>query len=443
MAFGGLVGLFATLPLGVFLAGIVAVAVLLLLYLGPGFGTKLLALYWVSFCIFSTMLTAYVIGGMFIAFYLALAVALVGYLARDGIGIDATSTWLFVLLFLVVFASLVGYQGSLGGVALDRLLFVPLGVIAALLMASSATPRLLFGAMIASSVAVATWVVVRAAEAGFAYRGSIELDQNVVSYFVGVGFVLCFAWFINKPSPPRRTMLTVLCLLALLLLGYALVLLASRGTFIAIGVVTLVSIVHSVYQNPGRAWRLLLLALIVSSGLFLPGGQGILQRFEDPSTETGGGRVLIWDTVIEATKVSDAAELLFGHGMTSSAKLIRDQFTYLTSTHSSYLLMLYDYGVIGVALFLLLHALVVLRVLRRRDTFGSQVLLLLVFQMSIGLFITASDNYLYWIALGAMLGATSIGARIPRRDRRPMQIAGRIARSGGDGSPRRHQPPSF
>ena len=413
---GALAGVLGTVPWAIMLAAVVVAALALLFFLGGRQGEKVLALYWVTFCLFSTMLTAYVVGGMFVYFYLALMVVLVGQLSRRSVDIDTTAAWAFVSLFVVVFASLIGYLGSLGGVSLDRLLFIPLGLVSMLVIGPGRTPRLLFGAMIASSLAVAVWVVISAIEAGFAYRGNVSIDQNVVSYFIGIGFVLCLAWFVDQPPQRPSAFLAVLCLLILLGLGYGLVLLASRGAFTSLGIVIVVTIVHSVRSEPRRVWNLALLLLIVSSGLLLPGGQGILKRFEDPSTETGGGRVLIWETVLEATQASTPPQLLFGHGMTSSAQLIRSRFTYLSSTHNSYLLMFYDYGLVGLFLFLFLHAVVFVRVWRRQDAMASQVLLLLVFQMSIGLFISASDSYLYWIALGTTLGATSVSRGSSRDD---------------------------
>lgn len=431
LAVGAVAAMFVLLPLAAFFTLLAGVAVFTFLLIGRGVGVKLLALYWIAFCIFSTILTQFVIGGMFVIFYMGLALALVGHLVRGGVKIDVPAVWIFALLFLCIFASLIGFQGSLGGAALDRLLFVPLGAVAALLTASSATPRHLFGAMVVASIAVATWVVVRAAQSGFTYRGSIEIDQNVVSYFVGVGFALCFAWFVSRAPRSGGTALEVVGLITLALLGYALVLLASRGTMIAVGVVVVVSLFHVAFTSPRKIFRLVILVLLLSSGLLLPGGRGILERFEDPSTETGGGRVLIWDTVLDATVASGPSELLFGHGMTASSQLVKDRFAYLTSTHSSYLLMLYDYGVLGVTLFLLLHVLVALRVLRRNDGFASQLLALLVFQMAIGLFITASDNYLYWIALGAMLGATLGWLRNSRSSRAHAPPSGTAVRQLG------------
>ncbi len=127
-----------------------------------------------------------------------------------------------------------------------------------------------------------------------------------------------------------------------------------------------------------------------------------------------GGRVLIWETVVGSMQSSTLPELLIGHGMGSSAQLISEEFGYLSSTHNSFLLALYDYGLLGAVLFLLLHLLVLARAWRGRDELPTQVLLLLVFQLSIGMFITASDNYLYWISLGALLGATSVTRRDAR-----------------------------
>lgn len=383
-------------------------------FLGGRLAEKALATYWLAFCVFSTILTGYVIGGMFNIFYLWLIIAVVVLFSTTGVVIDKVATWILSSLFAVVFASLVGYLGSLGGVALDRLLFIPIAVFSMFIVASGRTPRLMLSVMVVSSLAVAVWVIVTAASAGFAYRGNLELDQNVVSYYIGIGFTLVFGWFVSRKQRGTNFALVVGSLLVLAVLGYGIVLLASRGAMISLSLVMVAALLKSFWADRHRIWRVVLLLLLTSSALLLPGGQGVLKRFSDPSTETGGGRVLIWETVIDSTQGSSMRQLLLGHGMNASEQLIRHEFGYLSSTHNSFLLILYDYGLLGMMLFASLHVLVFMRLVRRRDTLGIQLLLLLVFQVAIGLFITASDSYLYWLALGLMLGATTVNDRESR-----------------------------
>lgn len=384
-----------------------------LYFFGGRLAEKALALYWLAFCVFSTILTEYVIGGMFNVFYLWLLLAVVVLLATTGVVIDKVATLILSSLFAVVFASLVGYLGALGGIALDRLLFIPLAVFAMFIVASGRKPRLMLSVMVVSSLAVAVWVIVTAASAGFAYRGNLELDQNVVSYYIGIGFTLVFGWFVSHKRRGENFALVVGSLLVLAVLGYGIVLLASRGAMISLSLVMVAALLKSLWTDRHRIWRVVLLLLLTSSALLLPGGQGVLKRFSDPSTETGGGRVLIWETVLDSTQGSSVKQLLLGHGMNASEQLIRHEFGYLSSTHNSFLLILYDYGLLGMVLFAGLHVLVFARLVRRRDILGIQLLLLLVFQVAIGLFITASDSYLYWLGLGLMLGATTLDEHEP------------------------------
>lgn len=400
-------GLFPTTPLASLLVPAAGLGAWVFYHLNGTIAEKVLGLYWLTFCLFSTALASYVVNGMFNIFYLGLALAVFASLLRSELLIDKPATWLLSGLFVVVSASLVGYLGPLSGTSLDRLLFVPLAVIAAFIVASGRSLRPLLHAMILSSLVVAVWVIATAASAGFAYRGSLSLDQNVVSYYVGIGFALLCGSFVTRVGASASFFIGSGRLLILATLGYAILLLASRGAMIAIALVMVAALLVSIGADIRRVWRVGLLLALTVSALLLPGGKGVLQRFSDPSTETGGGRVLIWETVIDATRTSRAKELLLGHGMSSSERLIRHEFGYLGSTHNSFLLILYDYGSIGLLLFAALHVLIFARLVRRRDTLGMQLMLLFVFQFSTGLFITASDSYLYWLALGLMLGATS------------------------------------
>lgn len=374
------------------------------LLVGRGVSAKVVALYWITFCLFSTMLTEYVVGGMFNVLNLMLLLSVVAQLFTGKLKVDAKSLWLFGLLLAVIIQSLVGYTGSVGGIATDRLLFVPLGALAMLGMSSNSASKWFFGSTVVSSAAVAIWVVASALSTDFAYRASVGADQNVVSLFIGIGLAVCISEFLGARYARFGPLYWVGLVLLLGVMGYSLALLASRGAVISLGLLAIAAVVRLVAITPRSILRFGLLLMAIGSVFLLPGASGILERFQDASTETGSGRVQIWEAVISSAELSDLPQLLLGRGMLSSAELLQGEFTYYTSTHNSYLFMLFDYGLLGFTLFLALHLLILIRAWRTPTRTGTTVILVLVFQMGVGFFITASDSYLYWLSMGALLG---------------------------------------
>ncbi|MFO7543922.1 MAG: O-antigen ligase family protein, partial [Trueperaceae bacterium] len=142
-------------------------------------------------------------------------------------------------------------------------------------------------------------------------------------------------------------------------------------------------------------------------GLLLPGGAGFFARFDEPNTLTGGGRVEIWAAIGEQLTQASAKELLIGHGFESSQRVVQRRFATLTSAHNAYLQVLFDYGLLGLALFLTLHGHALARSWAIRGRDGALMLGLVTFLLGTNLFMTTPDGFMYWTALGFVL---AIGA---------------------------------
>jgi len=404
---GAVLGLAAgaavVVPTGYLIAGVATVATAAAFFRATVRSELIVAAYWIALCVFSTMLTGAVIGGMFYPFYVALILGVVLGLLSGGLQVHPFVGWTYVAFLVVLVLSLVGYQESLGSATLERLIVYPFGALVLLQFRSVRGVRTVALAAVAAALAVSAWVIVSAVQGGFAYRGSIEVNENVVSFYVALGLVVALAERLHLSDDRRLIGSTLLTILAMGTMTYALVLLASRGMIIGLALAVVALGVRVAIVDRRRLGFLALVLVVASTGLLLPGGQGILERFENPSTATGGGRIQIWGTIGRGLATGSAGEMLLGHGFEASRDLVSRTFSSLDSTHNAYLQIVYDLGSLGLVLFIALHGFVFARSWRTPGRDGAAMLGLVTFLLGSSLFMSTPDNFLYWTALGLAL----------------------------------------
>jgi len=377
----------------------------------------IVAAYWITFCLFSTMLVDQVVAGQFYPFYLAFVIGAIASLVLGGIRIHPTVAWAYVgLMFLHVY-SLIGFADPLGSETLDRLIVYPFGALVLLQFRSARGLRPVSFAATASSLAIAVWVIVSAVRGDFAYRGSIDVNQNVVSFYVALGFLIAFATYLQTFRSRHRFWHRIFLFLALGTMAYALVLLASRGMIIATSLALTALMIRAALRDPRKLATFVVVLLLAALGLLLPGGTGILERFEEPGTATGGGRVQIWSVVIEEMAAAGPVDLVFGHGFGASRDAVERRFAPLASTHNAFLQVAFDLGLAGLALFLTLHWHVLARSRSVPDPEGAQMLGLVTFLLAANMFMSTPDGYLYWTTLGFTLALATWGGRRPTNAR--------------------------
>lgn len=412
LVLGSVAGFAVAVPIGYLAVGLSIVVTAIALIRTRARSEFLVGAYWITFCVFSTMLVDAVIPGMFYPFYVALVLGAIVALGVGGLKIEPLVAWAYVALLFVLVASLVGYTDP---IPLDRLIVVPFGALVLLQFRSSFGLRTVSFAAVAASVAVSVWVIVRAVQGDFAYRGNVDVNQNVVSLYVGLGFVIALVEGLHASAGGRRrASVTTFVFLALAVMAYALVLLASRGMITAVVLASMALFVRVAILDPRRLRFFVVLLVVAALGLLLPGGTGFFARFQEPGTATGGGRVEIWTAVGEAMTNANPAELVLGHGFGASTQVVQRRFASLTSTHNAYLQVLYDFGLVGFASFLVLHGYAFARSWKIRGRDGAQMLALVSFLMTTNLFMSTPDNFMYWTALGLVLAVgTWHGAPTP------------------------------
>lgn len=393
----------ALVPAPALAGAILVVAAIIVLARSGAPAEMLVALYWLTYVGVTTIFRDRAIDGLFYPFYvLFLVSALLGLVGR-GLRVDPRSVWAFgVMLFLHV-VSLIGYRGSMSASGLEPVTLYVFGVLVMLQFRSRAAHRPVVWAAVLAAVGVSTWIILSAIQGGFTYRGDVEVDQNVLTFYIGLGFVPLFARWLHggqEAPQPARDALSVLVLSVMI---YAMLLLASRGLIVAVALTVASLVARQALRDVRRLVPISALIVAAGIGLLLPGGQGVFQRFQDPNAATGGGRTLIWSAVIEDFADSGPRGILIGHGLAASNALVAASFTALGSTHNTYLQVLYDLGVVGLLAFLALHIPAWLRGWGGTGADAAFVVGILSFLLLASFFINTSDSFLYWAAVGWVL----------------------------------------
>lgn len=417
---GVVAGLLASADHTLVAVAVAIVALAVAFALAPDKGSLTVGLYWATLSIRTTIFSNVNIGGLFFPFYAAFFLVLFVRLSQSRLSLDRRVLWALVAFFAVTGVSFIGFGQPIDSAVIQKLTAI---ILCALVMLSTGTHHgalILPALAILSGVAISVWVIINSAQTGFAYRGGIEVNQNVAAFVLGVAFVVLVAVLLS-PTRPRGFAFLVLSLLFAGGMAYALLLLASRGMTVAIAVTVLMLVIRATIMDR-RTLRIVFgLLVFMVAGFFLPGGAGLLDRFAGESVDSAGDRTPIWTAVVRAYVESSPSELVLGHGFNGSVEVVQNATGSLTSTHNTFLTILYEFGVIGLLLFLLLHALPVLRSLRDTGPLGLVVLGLMVLLLTASLSASLTEDFPYWVILGYCLGVASLPPRFPVRnqERRP------------------------
>lgn len=418
---GVLVG--AAVPvLGMNLIYLATLALVLVLILNTAdIGALFVGGYWIAFAVKSTIFSEVIIEGLFYPFYLAFVIVILRTLMGRGLTVVPVIFWLIFSFFGVVFVSLIGYDNPVDGSFVQE--FVAMLICPLVLFAIQTRSGLRQIATLAAlaGTAVSVWVITESASGGFTYRGDVDVNQNIAAFVVGVSLTIVMGSFL-QPVVKARPLLRIVQFLGAGLMAYALLLLASRGMTIAFVVAAGIMFVIAIRRDRRVLRTAFLLLAIMALGLLLPGGDGLLDRFEGESVSSAGDRTPIWVATIDAIIEGDFLALTLGHGFNSSQQVVRDATATHTSTHNAYLSMGYEYGFLGLFLFLALHSVVLVRAGSLHDERRLWAVGIIWFLLAANLTTTTPDDFMYWLALGFAMACVSVGGQFSLGVDRPTAV---------------------
>ena len=180
--------------------------------------------------------------------------------------------------------------------------------------------------------------------------GSVERmewkDANYFSFCIAI-YILFSTFFITHISSTRRLWsLYVVCML----MAVCMIMLISRGSILALCVALLYYFRKKFFSLKSVAVLIVIVGILLTfyyAGLL----DGVIMRFMSEDLASGSGRTEIWETGIKTFFAKDNWTILFGAGEGQAAKMVFLDGKYW-SPHNNYLEVLYNYGIIGLILFI-------------------------------------------------------------------------------------------
>ncbi|HEY6250071.1 MAG TPA: O-antigen ligase family protein [Candidatus Angelobacter sp.] len=351
------------------------------------------------------------------AIYLIALISLIARLVQDSGFPGQIRRWpmpsYLVLLTLVLASALYSqtshtFSSEAGSTVWDIAAVFSLFWIAAAHIQQKSDLKIVAGTTVAVSLVLSAWVIWNAAQFNFeALRGGIQVNQNYVSQFVLTGGLPLLALLFLA----RRRLLKLLAVLLLLCVLSGSLILASRGIFAAFvgGAAWML-----VAGLRGRSRKTLfgagvVLVLIFGFALLLPGGRGLLERFQEGDVSTFNQRTILWSLSAEHFGESGILRMFFGQGLSSQAFVLAPYLNSdLTNYHNQYLKFLMEQGVVGAVAFLVFLYAIIRRVNRSHHPLRAVMLGWLGFLLVSGLTSTIADSHQFWIFLGVMAGVCSV-----------------------------------
>lgn len=180
--------------------------------------------------------------------------------------------------------------------------------------------------------------------------GSVERiewkDANYFSFCIAI-YILFSTFFITHTNSKKYLWsLYIACLL----MATCMVMLISRGSIIALCIALLYYFRQRLLSLKSVA-VLTVIAGIVLLFYYVGLLDGLIMRFMSEDLSSGSGRTEIWETGIKTFFAKDNWTILFGAGEGQASKMVFLDGKYW-SPHNNYLEMLYNYGIIGLILFI-------------------------------------------------------------------------------------------
>lgn len=371
-------------------------------------GGVLVGLYWAVFTVKSIIFHDVIISGLFYPFYLGLLLVIAVRFIGGHLQVEPLPFWATAIFLTLVAASFLGFEQPIDQGVIQGIIVLLVSPVVFMCIRSPSGLRVTLSLALLAGLAIAIWTIINSAQGGFRYRGDVDINQNVVAFTVGLSLMVAFALFIAPRRKPGRAFVLGLTL-AIGAMGYALLLLASRGMTIAfVGAIVLTLAWVTAWHKRALLTSLLVLALLAAT-LLLPGGTGLFERFEAESVDSAGDRIPIWRAVIEDASEANVLELAFGHGFRSSRPVVRSATGVLESTHNAYVAVLYEYGFIGLGAFLALHGAVLALAFRKRQLFSIVAVGLVWFLLFANMSSTDHEDFMYWVAFGVAVACASLG----------------------------------
>ncbi len=232
---------------------------------------------------------------------------------------------------------------------------------------------------------------------GNSYR-VIDFGQNYMSGVLGPGIILGF-WTFFQPDYSRLKLRKILGGAAFGLGLYGVLLLASRGIFLAL-IPTLLIVWSQTLRSFRQALVTGILVVVGIAGMYASGlFDSVIRRFSSGDVSNLNSRLPIWHALMDHAGKGNPGQIIFGFGHRAQEPIVRSVISELTSTHNAYIAILFGYGIVGLILVGLAFAFALRGSNPRRRSKGVLAVALTLYLVIQGAAAEMIDTYPFWFVL--------------------------------------------
>ena len=232
---------------------------------------------------------------------------------------------------------------------------------------------------------------------GNSYR-VIDFGQNYMSGALGPGIILGF-WTFFRPDPSRLKLTKILGGAAFGLGLYGVLLLASRGIFLAL-IPTLLIVWSQTIRSVRQAFVTGLLVALGVAGMFAMGlFDSVIRRFSSGDVSNLNSRLPIWHALMDHAAKGNAGQIIFGFGHRAQEPIVRSVISELTSTHNAYIAIFFGYGIVGLILVAVTFGFALRGSNPRQRSKGVLAIALTIYLVIQGAAAEMIDTYPFWFVL--------------------------------------------
>ena len=184
-------------------------------------------------------------------------------------------------------------------------------------------------------------------------QGSVQRlawkDSNYTSFFIGIIILMTLFYASNNTNTSRK--LRIWFYLISFILVICLCLLISRGSILSLSLACIFYFRRTVFSSNIFGYGFLFVVLIFflyDVGLL----DGLIDRFNSEDLKDGSGRTRIWEVGLDTFQKRGLITLFLGEGVGAANIMALINGIYF-SPHNNFLEFLYNFGLIGLVLFVL------------------------------------------------------------------------------------------
>jgi O-antigen ligase len=307
-----------------------------------------------------------------------------------------------IIVLYICFLLLVGvvdYFNSKGN-DINKVFMYSIGLLVALNIRDKKDYNCILVSIIMTSLLLSLWTIYNMQSLLYLRRENYMVDPNYLSFFIGCGLLPLF--FLTLCLSSNRFLIKPLLYAFIFMFIYSILFLSSRGVVLAL-VLTSLIIVLNQKKNISFGFKsaiFITIIIVVFSQLTI--SSTLIDRVDDNTVLSLNARLPLAIASIEDIIKAPIEKMLFGGGTGyGEVSMVGIIYKIQTSVHNDYLEIAMDYGLIGVAIIILIYINILKDLFSRTFHSNKIQISLTLFLILASLSITPLKLYSFtWVLLG-------------------------------------------